>query len=59
MLQYKNVYKIKPSKRKLEGNKAYKRKDYPTAAKLYSLVNCCTIILLNFYLYGYIIVNLE
>jgi hypothetical protein len=39
MLQDKNVYKIKPNKMKLEGNKAYKKKDYPTAAKLYSLVN--------------------
>jgi hypothetical protein len=39
MLQDKNMYKTKPSKMKLEGNKAYKRKDYSTAATLYSLVN--------------------
>ncbi|KAK1616797.1 hypothetical protein QYE76_022314 [Lolium multiflorum] len=36
-LEDKNMYKTKPSKMKLEGNKAYKRKDYSTAATLYSL----------------------
>nr|TKW39240.1 hypothetical protein SEVIR_1G165900v2 [Setaria viridis] len=31
------MYKMKPDDLKLEGNKAYKRKDYATAAKLYSM----------------------
>lgn len=32
------MYKMKPDDIKLEGSKAYKRKDYPTAVKLYSMV---------------------
>jgi hypothetical protein len=32
------MYKMKPDDIKLEGSKAYKRKDYLTAVKLYSMV---------------------
>jgi len=30
------MYRMKPNDLKLEGSKAYKRKDYATAVKLYS-----------------------
>jgi hypothetical protein len=41
------MYKMKPVDLKLEGSKAYKRKDYATAAKLYSMVLLCHLSTLN------------
>ena len=35
------MHRMKPNDLKLEGSKAYKRKDYATAVKLYSMVLLC------------------